>query len=107
MYCLQVMSVPKGATVVDYAYQIHTDVGNTMVGARVNGAMVDPSYELRNADVVQILTYDGPISQKAISLHREVDTHDRRWELMQLIASILNLHVHRTVFGCLIQPVGI
>jgi GTP pyrophosphokinase len=47
---------PRGATPVDFAYQIHTQLGNHVTGARVNGKMESLRYKLRNGDVVEILT---------------------------------------------------
>ena len=47
---------PMGGTVVDFAYSIHTDVGNRCSGARVNGKMVPLKYKLRSGDVVEIIT---------------------------------------------------
>lgn len=44
-----ILRLPKGATVVDFAYHVHTEVGNTMVSAKVNNVTVDASYELQNA----------------------------------------------------------
>ncbi len=45
------MCFPQGATVVDFAYHVHTDVGNQMKEAKVNGKVVAPDYALKNAEV--------------------------------------------------------
>ena len=51
-----VFSFPRGATPVDFAYRIHTDVGHRCVGARVNGRLVPLKTPLTNGDIVEILT---------------------------------------------------
>jgi len=53
-----IIELPKGATVIDFAYKIHTDIGNTMYGAIVNEKYVDVTYELNNKDRIRILTDD-------------------------------------------------
>src|SRR4026209_841973 len=55
----QVKAFPRGATPVDFAYAIHTDVGHQCVGARVNGKMVPLRARLRNGDIVEIVTTPG------------------------------------------------
>lgn len=59
------IALPKGATAIDFAYAVHTRVGDECVGARVNGNPVPVTKRLRNGDEVQILT--GQRSQKALS----------------------------------------
>jgi GTP pyrophosphokinase len=51
-----VVDLPRGATPLDFAYRIHTDVGHQCRGAKVNNRMVPLSYQLNNADQVEILT---------------------------------------------------
>jgi GTP pyrophosphokinase len=55
----EVKSLPKGATPLDFAYAIHTDVGHRCVGARINGKMVPLRQRLKNGDIVEILTQQG------------------------------------------------
>src|ERR687891_407602 len=55
----EVRSLPRGATPVDFAYSIHTDVGNQCVGARINGKMVPLRTRMQNGDIVEIVTQAG------------------------------------------------
>ena len=52
----EVKSLAAGATPLDFAYEVHTEVGHRCVGARVNGKIVPLHYELRSGDIVEILT---------------------------------------------------
>jgi RelA/SpoT family (p)ppGpp synthetase len=52
----KILSLPRGATAVDFAYTVHTDIGNRCVAAKINGELVALRTELRNGDRVEIIT---------------------------------------------------
>jgi len=52
----EIKDLPRGATPLDFAYRVHTEVGHRCVGAKVNGRLVPLSYELKNGDVVAIMS---------------------------------------------------
>ena len=69
----EVKALPRGATPVDFAYAIHTDVGHHCVGARVNGKMVPLRTRLKNGDIVEIVTQAGPRAEPRLAeLRRHV-----------------------------------
>jgi GTP pyrophosphokinase len=56
----EIIDVPVGGTPLDFAYQVHTDLGHRTRGARVNGRMVGLDYQLKNSDTVEIITAKTP-----------------------------------------------
>jgi GTP diphosphokinase / guanosine-3',5'-bis(diphosphate) 3'-diphosphatase len=52
----EIMAMPRGATIVDFAYAVHTDVGDHTMGAKVNGEQVPLRTELKNGDVIEVIT---------------------------------------------------
>ena len=55
----KVITLPRDATAVDFAYAIHTEVGHTCVGAKINGRMVPLKTKLKNGDIMEIVTQSG------------------------------------------------
>ncbi|KAL6978357.1 putative GTP diphosphokinase rsh1, chloroplastic [Sarracenia purpurea var. burkii] len=85
----EIKNLPKGATVIDYAYMIHTEVGNKMVAAKVNGNLVSPSHVLANAEVVEIVTYNALSSKSAFQRHKQwlqhAKTRSARHKIMKFL----------------------
>ena len=61
-----VIDLPAGSTPVDFAYRIHTQVGHSCVGAKVNGRMVPLSYVFKNGDVAEIITSSRPTARPSL-----------------------------------------
>ena len=52
----EIKDLPKGSTPLDFAYRVHTDLGHRCVGAKINGKLVPLSYQLKNGDVIEIVS---------------------------------------------------
>lgn len=100
----QVMRLPKGATVVDFAYHIHTDIGNTMVAAKVNGKVVPVDHELANAEVVEVITYKGPVNATIIKRHQGWFGAARTKTARHKIAKFLREHAALAAAAGLLAP---
>lgn len=70
--------MPKGSTVIDFAYKIHSDIGNTMVGAFVNDEYVPVDYILKNKDRVRIITDNLSFGPRKEWLDKACTTHAKR-----------------------------
>ncbi|KAL8522757.1 hypothetical protein ACS0TY_012920 [Phlomoides rotata] len=85
----EIKNLPKGATVIDYAYMIHTEIGNKMVAAKVNGNLVSPTHSLANAEVVEIITYNGLSNKSAFQRHKQwlqhAKTRSARHKIMKFL----------------------
>ncbi len=82
----EIKSLPKMATPVDFAYLIHTEVGNQCTGAKVNGRMVPLRYELETGDIVEIITSKNhPPSKDWLTFVKTVKARSRirQWVKIQ------------------------
>lgn len=95
----KVLEFPLGATIIDFAYAIHSDIGNTCVGGKINGKIVPITTELSNGDVVEILTNQnskGPSSDWLL----HVKTSSARSKIRAFFKSELkeeNIKVGKTI----------
>lgn len=106
-----VMSLPEGSTPVDFAYAIHTEVGHSCIGARVNGRLVPLESKLNNGDMVDVLTSKaesaGPsrdwlefvASPRARSKIKHYFTKERREEAIEAGKNALAKQLRRSGLG--------
>uniref|UniRef100_A0A7N0RC33 Putative GTP diphosphokinase RSH1, chloroplastic n=1 Tax=Kalanchoe fedtschenkoi TaxID=63787 RepID=A0A7N0RC33_KALFE len=94
----EIKNLPKGATVIDYAYMIHTEIGNNIVAAKVNGNLVTPAHVLANAEVVEIITYNVRSSKSAFQRHKQwlqyAKTQSARHKIMKFLREQAALSAH-------------
>jgi GTP pyrophosphokinase len=101
----EVRVFPRGATPIDFAYQVHTAVGDKCIGARVNGAIVPLRYKLRNGDSVEIMTrvdqqpskdwLDIAVTSRAKSKIRNFIRADERERSKKLGEELLERELHK------------
>jgi guanosine-3',5'-bis(diphosphate) 3'-pyrophosphohydrolase len=88
-----VLNLPEGSTPIDFAYRIHTQVGNTCVGAKINGRIVPLTYKLKSGNIVEVITnpnsapsldwlkiVKSPQARKKISQYFKVKDRDKNIE---------------------------
>ena len=97
------ISLPRGATAIDFAYEIHTSVGNTCIGVRINGKMVPLKTVLRNGDIVDIIT--SPYQHPEAAWERFVVTGKaksciRKYIKLQAKAEFTNLGMLLVKYVC-------
>jgi GTP diphosphokinase / guanosine-3',5'-bis(diphosphate) 3'-diphosphatase len=101
----ELIAIPRGGTAVDFAYAVHTRLGDTCVGVKVNGKSAPLRAVLQNGDQVQVLTSKGQIPQaswlsfvitgKARSAIRRAIRGREREEFMRLGSALLNAVIER------------
>lgn len=70
--------MPKGSTPIDFAYKIHTDIGNTMVASVVNDEYVPVDYQLKNKDRVRIITDNLSFGPREDWIEKAQTSHAKR-----------------------------
>ena len=73
----RIVEVPKGATPIDFAYRIHSDIGHKCVGAKITGKMVPLTYQLKIGDIVEIMTNPSSKGPSRDWLNVVVSSHAR------------------------------
>lgn len=74
----EVKSLPRGSTPIDFAYEIHSQLGDSLMGARINGRLVPLKYELKNGDIVEVMNRaDGRPSRDWLNLVKTAKAKNR------------------------------
>lgn len=112
----RVLSLPRGATPIDFAYSIHTDIGNTCIGALINSKIVPLGYELRNGDIIEILTSKNAHPSKdwlQIATTTKAKSKIRQWfskhqkeDSLQLGKEVLQKAMRKKRLAATISQVG-
>lgn len=109
----EIKELPTGATPLDFAYRIHTDVGHRCIGAKVNGRMVSLDYQLRNGDTVEIMATKsdrGPSLDWINPNSGYVKTHHAREKIRQWFRRrerIENIDRGRTILEKELRRLGV
>ena len=89
----ETIELPKGVTPIDFAYKIHTDIGNTMVGVFVNDEYVPIDYVLKNKDRVRIVTDDLSYGPREDWIEKAQTSHAKR-KILDFIKRIIRKIIH-------------
>ena len=110
----EIINLPQGATIIDFAYAVHSEIGDRCVGARVNGKMAPLRTEIRNGDQVEILTSsDGTpspnweqlvVTGKARARIRRYVREERRHEFTKLGQAMLDRAFHDVGYSQTQEP---
>ena len=109
----EIKDLPNGATPLDFAYRVHTDLGHRCTGAKVNGRMVPLSYQLKNGDVVEIMstkTERGPSRDWLNPVLGYVNTSNARGKIRQWFKKQQheeNLEIGRELLEKMMRQLGI